>query len=62
MLSRFGGKIVKFLKNEDGPTPVQYAVMLALIIVACLVALTALGTNVNTSLTKMGSGIAGSGS
>jgi pilus assembly protein Flp/PilA len=35
---------VRFLKCEDGPTAVEYAVMLALIIVVCLVAITALGT------------------
>jgi pilus assembly protein Flp/PilA len=62
MSIRFGGKIVSFLRNEDGPTPVQYAVMLAIIIVVCLVAITALGTNANTSLTNLGTGIAGTGS
>jgi pilus assembly protein Flp/PilA len=36
--------LVRFLKKEDGPTAVEYAVMLALIIVVCLVAITALGT------------------
>jgi pilus assembly protein Flp/PilA len=28
--------IVSFLKKEDGPTAVEYAVMLALIIVVCM--------------------------
>jgi pilus assembly protein Flp/PilA len=37
--------LVNFLKREDGPTAVEYAVMLALIIVVCIVAITALGTN-----------------
>ena len=37
--------IVKFMKREDGPTAVEYAVMLALIIVVCIIAITALGTN-----------------
>ena len=36
-----------FLTNEDGPTAVEYAVMLALIIVVCVVAITSLGTNAN---------------
>jgi pilus assembly protein Flp/PilA len=36
-----------FLKNEDGPTAVEYAVMLALIIVVCILSITALGTNAN---------------
>jgi len=37
----------KFLKAEDGPTAVEYAVMLALIVVVCITAITALGTNAN---------------
>ncbi len=47
MLSRFVIPVVDFLKTEDGPTAVEYAVMLALIIVVCLVAITALGTSAN---------------
>ena len=31
--------IVTFVRNEDGPTAVEYAVMLALIIIVCLVAI-----------------------
>jgi pilus assembly protein Flp/PilA len=34
-----------FLKNEDGPTAVEYAVVLALIIVVCVAAVQTLGTN-----------------
>ena len=37
----------RFLKAEDGPTAVEYAVMLALIIVVCLGAITTLGQNAN---------------
>jgi pilus assembly protein Flp/PilA len=40
-------KTVRFLKKEDGPTAVEYAVMLALIIVVCIAAITALGSNAN---------------
>ena len=36
-------KTVRFLKKEDGPTAVEYAVMLALIIVVCIAAITTLG-------------------
>ena len=39
--------VSKFLSAEDGPTAVEYAVMLALIIVVCITAITALGTNAN---------------
>ena len=36
-----------FLQAEDGPTAVEYAVMLALIVVVCITAITALGSNAN---------------
>jgi len=38
---------INFLKREDGPTAVEYAVMLALIIVVCLGAIAAIGTGAN---------------
>ncbi len=38
--------IKEFIANEDGPTAVEYAVMLALIIAACVGAITALSTAV----------------
>jgi len=41
--------VVEFLKKEDGPTAVEYAVMLALIIVVCITAITALGSNANNT-------------
>ena len=40
--------VTRFLKSEDGPTAVEYAVMLALIIVVCLTAIVGVGTNANT--------------
>jgi len=39
-------KVHRFLVSEDGPTAVEYAVMLALIIIVCLSAITGLGTKV----------------
>lgn len=39
----------KFLASEDGPTAVEYAVMLALIVVVCIGTITAVGTKVNSS-------------
>ena len=44
---RYAHAIVAFLTNEDGPTAVEYAVMLALIIVVCIGAITTLGNNAN---------------
>ena len=54
--------VVNFLKREDGPTAVEYAVMLALIIVVCITAITALGTNANKTFTNVSNTIAGTGS
>lgn len=39
----FAKKVQRFLVSEDGPTAVEYAVMLALIIIVCLTAITSLG-------------------
>ena len=51
--------VVNFLKREDGPTAVEYAVMLALIIVVCIGAITALGSNANKTFTTVGTAIGG---
>ncbi len=37
-------KVQRFLVSEDGPTAVEYAVMLALIIIVCLTAISSLGS------------------
>ena len=37
-------KVHRFLVSEDGPTAVEYAVMLALIVIVCLTAISSLGT------------------
>ena len=49
MLGKLARSAVEFLKKEDGPTAVEYAVMLALIIVVCIAAVTTLGTNANST-------------
>ena len=48
---------MSFLKKEDGPTAVEYAVMLALIIVVCIAAITTLGSNANETFSFVGSSI-----
>jgi pilus assembly protein Flp/PilA len=48
-------KLVSFLKKEDGPTAVEYAVMLALIVVVCIAAISALGSNANETFSAIGS-------
>jgi pilus assembly protein Flp/PilA len=49
--------LVSFLKAEDGPTAVEYAVMLALIVVVCIAAITTLGGNANSTFSFVGSSI-----
>jgi pilus assembly protein Flp/PilA len=45
--------VAQFIEKEDGPTAVEYAVMLALIIVVCLAAITTLGQNANATFNNV---------
>jgi pilus assembly protein Flp/PilA len=45
----FAAKVKCFLVSDDGPTAVEYAVMLALIVIVCLAAIRAVGTNAATT-------------
>jgi pilus assembly protein Flp/PilA len=47
-------KIRQFLISEDGPTAVEYAVMLALILIACITVVTTLGQNVSSTFSQVG--------
>ena len=42
-------KVQRFLVSEDGPTAVEYAVMLALIVIVCLTAIRSIGTNASAT-------------
>jgi len=55
-------KTLRFLKAEDGPTAVEYAVMLALIIVVCIGAVTTLGKNANQSFSNVAGKLSAVGS
>jgi len=54
MLQKIKTGLVNFLKREDGPTAVEYAVMLALIIVVCIAAISALGSNASNTFSYVG--------
>lgn len=43
----------RFLREEDGATMVEYALMLALIAVVCIGAVTLIGTGANTMFTTI---------
>ncbi|MCA9074280.1 MAG: Flp family type IVb pilin [Planctomycetaceae bacterium] len=46
-MKNLANAVKDFMVSEDGPTAVEYAVMLALIVVVCLTAIQAIGTNAN---------------
>ena len=48
-MKKITSQILHFLLNEDGPTAVEYAVMLALIIMVCVATVAQLGTNTAAS-------------
>jgi pilus assembly protein Flp/PilA len=50
-------KVQRFLISEDGPTAVEYAVMLALIVVVCVAAVSTIGTNAKTTFSNVGASI-----
>jgi pilus assembly protein Flp/PilA len=52
-MRNFTQKLVTFLKKEDGPTAVEYAVMLALIIVVCIAAITTIGKGANSTFANV---------
>ena len=53
-MSNLVNKVQRFLVSEDGPTAVEYAVMLALIVIVCLTAINSIGTNANTTFDNIG--------
>jgi pilus assembly protein Flp/PilA len=52
-MKSFATSVKRFLVSEDGPTAVEYAVMLALIVIVCLTAIQAIGTNANTKFEQV---------
>jgi len=58
-MNLFAKSVKRFLASEDGPTAVEYAVMLALIIVVCLTAIQAVGTNAQSTFNNVSSQLGG---
>ena len=59
-MKRFLSQVAEFLKRDDGPTAVEYAVMLSLIIVVCLAAISVLGQKASGTFTSVGKSIGAS--
>jgi len=53
-------KVQRFLVSEDGPTAVEYAVMLALIVIVCLTAISAIGSKASTTFKNVSNKLGGS--
>ena len=51
-------RVDRFIRSDDGPTAVEYAVMLALIIIVCLVAIGSVGSKANTSFNNTANSLA----
>jgi pilus assembly protein Flp/PilA len=56
-MSKFMNSVKSFLVSEDGPTAVEYAVMLALIIVVCIGTVTTIGNNANAKFQSAASAL-----
>jgi pilus assembly protein Flp/PilA len=52
-MTKWLARMRRFLLKEDGPTAVEYAVMLALIIVVCIAAIGALGSNASNTFSNV---------
>ena len=50
-------KVRRFLVSEDGPTAVEYAVMLALIVVACVTVVSNLGKSISGTFSSVSSSL-----
>ena len=58
-MQKFLTTATRFLKSDDGPTATEYGVMLGLIILACVVTISLIGDELNTTFTNVATAIAG---
>jgi pilus assembly protein Flp/PilA len=61
-MQRFTKAIANFVKSEDGPTAVEYAVLLALNVVLCVAAITSMGSNANKTFSNINAAFTNVGS
>ena len=58
-MRKFFKQLRRLFRSEDGPTAVEYAVMLALIVIVCLSAIRLIGTNANTQFQRVSQSLGG---
>ncbi len=56
-MSRYLKPVERFLANEDGAALVEYALLVALIAVICIIGVTTLGTKINTKFNDIGTSL-----
>lgn len=56
-MNTFALSVKRFLKSEEGPTAVEYAIMLALIVLVCVLAIQQLGTNTSAKFQEAADGL-----
>jgi pilus assembly protein Flp/PilA len=56
-MTKFISQVRHFLVDDDGPTAVEYAVMLALILVACITIVQSLGTSVSGTFSTVNTSV-----
>jgi pilus assembly protein Flp/PilA len=56
-MKAFLSSLRQLLKSEDGPTAVEYAVMLSLIIAVCIAAITSIGNNASSVFSNVANSI-----
>jgi pilus assembly protein Flp/PilA len=54
-------RIQRFVDSDDGPTAVEYAVMMVLIIMVCLIAITSVGTQTSHTFSNIAGSLSSSG-
>ncbi|HVX10033.1 MAG TPA: Flp family type IVb pilin [Pirellulales bacterium] len=52
-MKNLGQKVRRFVGSEDGPTAVEYAVMLSLIVIVCLTAIGSIGSKTNKTFSAV---------
>ena len=52
-------RLIKFFKDEEGATAVEYGIMVALIAVVIILAVTAIGTNLSTMFSNVADQVGG---
>jgi len=58
LMKSLAKKMHRFLVSEDGPTAVEYAVMLALIVIVCLAAISSIGSQASSTFQDVAASLA----